>query len=230
MTGSPRRTLVTTALALLAAVAPLTPSATAAPQAPVAADAPAELDLSTSRAQWIDKNTLAWDVQGAAASQELVYARDGKLTVEDGGLVGEGQRIRLAPSDGGLTEAQRKKYPHLKSYAAFTVDPRDRDRVRHALTGQLVATRSSADGTLLTATGVQTQGILDDLYSTTATKAALGPRFRDGRPTLALWAPTAQSVSLELDASGWRCGATKPAACGPSPERGVGRASSTGTS
>ncbi|WP_371525535.1 pullulanase-type alpha-1,6-glucosidase [Streptomyces sp. NBC_01283] len=199
MTGSPRRTLVTTAIALLAAVAPLTSSATAAPRAPAASDAPAALDLSTSRAQWIDRNTVAWDVQGDAASQELVYARDGQLTVKDGELAGKGQRIRLAPAEGGLTDAQREKYPHLKSHAAFTVDPRDRDRARHALTGQLVATRSSADGTLLTATGVQTQGILDDLYSPTATKAALGPRFRDGRPTLALWAPTAQSVSLELD-------------------------------
>lgn len=199
MTGSPRRTVVTTAIALLAAVAPLTSSATAAPRAPAAADAPPALDLSTSRAQWIDKNTVAWDVQGDAASQELVYARDGQLTVKDGELAGKGQRIRLAPAAGGLTDAQREKYPHLKSYAAFTVDPRDRDRARHALTGQLVAARSSADGTLLTATGVQTQGILDDLYSPTATKTALGPQFRDGRPTLALWAPTAQSVSLELD-------------------------------
>ncbi|MFI6090909.1 pullulanase-type alpha-1,6-glucosidase [Streptomyces sp. NPDC051218] len=200
MTGSPRRTLVATALALLAAVAPLTSLAGAAPGAPAAAaDAPAQLDLATSRAQWIDKNTVAWDVQGDASSQELVYARDGRLTLKDGELAGEGRRIRLAPADGGLTEAQRKKYPHLKDYAAFTVDPRDRDRIRHALTGQVVATRSGADGTLLAATGVQTQGILDDLYSATATKAALGPQFRDGRPTLALWAPTAQSVSLELD-------------------------------
>ncbi|MEU6762649.1 pullulanase-type alpha-1,6-glucosidase [Streptomyces sp. NPDC046853] len=199
MTGSPRRTLVTTALALLAAVAPLTSSATAAPRAPAAADAPADLDLSKSAAQWIDKNTLAWDVRGDAASQELVYARDGQLTVKDGELAGEGRRIRLTPAEGGLTDAQRKKYPHLKGYAAFTVDPRDRDRVRTALTGQLVATRSGADGTLLGATGVQTQGILDDLYGARATKAALGPQFRGGRPTLAVWAPTAQSVSLELD-------------------------------
>ncbi|MGW6057297.1 pullulanase-type alpha-1,6-glucosidase [Streptomyces sp. NPDC055189] len=199
MTGSPRRTLVTAALALLAAVAPLTPSAIAAPQAPAAADAPADLDLSKSAAQWIDKNTLAWDVRGDAASQELVYARDGQLTVKDGELAGEGRRIRLAPAAGGLTDAQRKKYPHLKDYAAFTVDPRDRDQVRTALTGQLVAARSSADGTLLAATGVQTQGILDDIYGARATKAALGPQFRGGRPTLAVWAPTAQSVSLELD-------------------------------
>ncbi|MFF1695891.1 pullulanase-type alpha-1,6-glucosidase [Streptomyces sp. NPDC058257] len=200
MTGSPRRTAAITALALLAAVAPLTSSATAAPRAPAAADAPAaELDLSMSKAQWMDKNTVAWDVQGDAKSQELVYARDGRLTVKDGEIAGAGRRIRLTPAAGGLTEAQRKKYPHLKEYAAFTVDPRDRDLVRRALTGQVIAVREDADGTLLTATGVQTQGILDDLYSATATKADLGPQFRNGRPTLALWAPTAQSVSLELD-------------------------------
>lgn len=200
MTGSPRRTVVTTALALLAAVAPLTSSVAAVPRVSVAAaDAAAELDLAKSKAQWIDRNTLAWDVQGEAATQELAYSRDGRLTVKDGKLSGEGQRIRLTPAEGGLTDAQKKKYPHLKDYAAFTVDPRDRDRVRRALTGQLVATRSAADGTLLAATGVQTQGVLDDLYSAAATKATLGPRFRHGRTTLAVWAPTAQSVVLELD-------------------------------
>ncbi|MFG2501150.1 pullulanase-type alpha-1,6-glucosidase [Streptomyces sp. NPDC048441] len=200
MTGSPRRTVATTALALLAAVAPMTPSATAAPKAPAAtADAAGALDLSKSKAQWIDRNTVAWDIQGVSSVQELVYSPDGRLTVKDGELVGEGRRIRLTPAEGGLTDAQKKKYPHLKSYAAFTVDPRDRDRIRRALTSQLVATRTGADGKLLTATGVQTQGILDDVYSATATKAPLGPQFRGDRTTLALWAPTAQSVALELD-------------------------------
>ncbi|MEV8021930.1 pullulanase-type alpha-1,6-glucosidase [Streptomyces sp. NPDC086554] len=200
MTGSPRRTVVTTALALLAVVAPLTSSVAAVPTASVAAaDAAAELDPAKSKAQWIDRNTLAWDVQGDAATQELVYSRDGRLTVRDGKLSGGGQRIRLTPAEGGLTDAQKKKYPHLKSYAAFAVDPRDRDRVRRALTGQLVATRSAADGKLVAATGVQTQGVLDDLYSAAATKATLGPQFRHGRTTLAVWAPTAQSVVLELD-------------------------------
>lgn len=204
LTGSPRRTLVVTALALLAAVAPLTPAATAA--VPVRtdtgtrADARGGLDLTRARAQWIDRTTVAWDVRGGdAVSQELRYAPDGGLTVENGELTGDGRRIRLSPADGGLTPAQRKKYPHLADYAAFTVDPRDRDRVRRALTSQLVAVRRAADGTPRTATGVQTQGVLDDLYSAAATKADLGPRFRHGRTTLAVWAPTARSVALELD-------------------------------
>ncbi|MEU1025414.1 pullulanase-type alpha-1,6-glucosidase [Streptomyces sp. NPDC005904] len=201
MTGSPRRrTLATTALALLAALAPLTPSAAASPRAPATtAEAPDELDLTKSRAQWIDRSTLAWDLQGGAATHELVYSLDGRLAVRDGRLSGEGRRIRLLPAPGGLTDAQRKKYPHLKEYEAFTVDPRDREGIRRALTGQLVAVRHDADGKLLTATGVQTHGVLDDLYGATATKTTLGPRFHHGRTSLAVWAPTAQSAALELD-------------------------------
>lgn len=57
------------------------------------------------------------------------------------------------------------------------------------------------NGAVLAATGVQIAGVLDDLYPA-ATKADLGPTFdRNGRPTLAVWAPTAQSVALELDGS-----------------------------
>ncbi|MET9969068.1 pullulanase-type alpha-1,6-glucosidase, partial [Streptomyces sp. NPDC006356] len=55
----------------------------------------------------------------------------------------------------------------------------------------------AANGAVLAATGVQTAGVLDDLYPG-ATKADLGPTFDKGRPTLAVWAPTAQSVKLEI--------------------------------
>lgn len=201
MTGSPRRTAVTVAVALLAAIVPLTATATAVPLAPSARGAeaaPADgLDLSKSRAQWIDRSTLAWDT-GTGAVHELLYAPHGGLTVKDGDIAGKAHRLRLTPVGGGLTDAQKAKYPHLKGYAAFTVDPRDRDRIRAAVTGQLVATGRAADGTLRAATGVQTQGVLDDLYSAAATKAALGPRFAHGRVTLAVWAPTAQNVSLDI--------------------------------
>ncbi len=156
------------------------------------------LDLAKAEAQWIDRNTVVWKVKATdATSQQLVYAKDGGITVTDGSLSSEGQWLRLASA--ALTDAQKAKYPHLRDYPAFTVDPRDADRVRASLRGQLIATQRAANGALLAATGVQTAGVLDDLYATKATKAALGPVFRAGRPTLSLWAPTAQSVALELD-------------------------------
>ncbi|MFF4183949.1 pullulanase-type alpha-1,6-glucosidase [Streptomyces sp. NPDC001691] len=158
----------------------------------------ASLDLAKSEAQWIDRDTVVWKVKATGAtSQQLVYAPGGGLSVKDGALSDEGQWLRLTPS--ALSDAQKAKYPHLKDYPAFTVDARDRSRVRESLTGEVIATQRAANGALLAATGVQTQGILDDLYSAAAVKASLGPVFDHGRPTLSLWAPTAQRVRLELD-------------------------------
>ncbi|MEV6795774.1 pullulanase-type alpha-1,6-glucosidase [Streptomyces sp. NPDC051320] len=156
------------------------------------------LDLTKSEAQWIDRDTVVWKVKATAAtSEQLVYAPDGGIRTVDGALSDEGQWLRLEPT--ALTDAQKARYPHLKDYPAFTVDQRDRDRVRASLKGQLIATQRAANGALLSATGVQTQGVLDDLYSPAAAKASLGPVFHHGRTTLSVWAPTAHSVSLELD-------------------------------
>ncbi|MGW0313609.1 pullulanase-type alpha-1,6-glucosidase [Streptomyces flavidovirens] len=158
----------------------------------------ASLDLTKAEAQWIDKDTVVWKVKATeATSQQLVYARGGGISVVDGALSDEGRWLRLSSS--ALTDAQKAKYPHLKDYPAFTVDPRDRDRVRESLRGQIIATQRAANGALLAATGVQLPGVLDDTYSPAATKAALGPVFHKGRPALSLWAPTAQHVALELD-------------------------------
>lgn len=157
----------------------------------------AALDLTKAQAVWIDETTLAWNGSDTAASSVLLSSRDGSIKAENGTLTGNRQALRLTRAE--LTDAQKAAFPHLKTYGAFTVDPRDRDRVREALKGQLVAAQYAANGAVLTATGVQLAGVLDDLYAPKATGADLGPVFRDGRPTLSLWAPTAQSVALELD-------------------------------
>ncbi|MFF0748431.1 pullulanase-type alpha-1,6-glucosidase [Streptomyces sp. NPDC004267] len=159
------------------------------------------LDLGKAEAQWIDRSTVVWKVKATdSTSEQLVYAAgtaSGGITVTDGALSDEGRWLRLAPAT--LTDAQKARFPHLKDYPAFTVDPRDADRVRDSLRGQLLATQRAANGALLAATGVQTAGVLDDLYAADATRKDLGPVFRGGRPTLSVWAPTAQSVALELD-------------------------------
>ncbi|WWQ68872.1 pullulanase-type alpha-1,6-glucosidase [Streptomyces sp. Q6] len=156
-----------------------------------------DLDLSKAQAQWIDADTVVWKVTATAAtSQQLVYAPEGGITVEDGALSSEGHWLRLTPSS--LTDAQKAAHPHLKDYPAFTVDARDRDRVRDALGGQLIATQRAANGALLAATGVQIPGVLDDLYGSAAEKASLGPVFTKGKVTLSVWAPTAHTVRLDL--------------------------------
>ncbi|MDX3753002.1 pullulanase-type alpha-1,6-glucosidase [Streptomyces sp. AK08-02] len=167
---------------------------------PQPAGSSAALDLTTSKAIWIDRNTVAWNGNDTAASTQLLYSSTGSITATDGTLTSTDERwLRLSRS--ALTDAQKARFPHLAAYTAWTVDPRDRDRVHEALRGQLVASQRAANGAVLTATGVQLAGVLDDVYGTAAAHADLGPTFSKGRPTLAVWAPTAQSVKLDLDGS-----------------------------
>ncbi|MGV9879921.1 pullulanase-type alpha-1,6-glucosidase [Streptomyces sp. NPDC003006] len=180
-------------LALVAALCTAIPAGAAPPPDP------GPPDLRKSTAQWIDRATVAVkDDSGTAATTKLVADHDGQLAVEDGEVTGTGRESTLREIPGGLTAAQRAKFPHLAAYAAYEVAPRDRAHTPDDLTGQVILTQQSSDGTLLAATGVQTQGVLDDLYASRATKARLGPVFREGRVTLSVWAPTAHSVALEL--------------------------------
>ncbi|MHC8422543.1 pullulanase-type alpha-1,6-glucosidase [Streptomyces sp. NB004] len=165
---------------------------------PQPAGSAAAVDLATSKAVWIDRNTIAWNGAEGAASTQLLASRTGSVKAANGRLTGDDEATWLRLTETALTDAQKAKYPHLKEYAAWSVDPRDRDRVREALRGQVVAAQRTATGAVLAATGVQIAGALDALYAADATRAGLGPVFRDGRPTLSLWAPTARQVGLEI--------------------------------
>ena len=157
-----------------------------------------DADLAKSQAQWIDATTVAWKKPlSASLHYQLVYSPTGAITVTGGDLSDPGYWIRLNQVPGGLTAAQLAKYPNLAGYSAFTVDPRDASRVKLALKSQLIATERDGNGNLLAATGVQIPGVLDALYSA-AGSAKLGPVFDGTKPALSVWAPTAQSVKLEL--------------------------------
>ncbi|WP_441246405.1 pullulanase-type alpha-1,6-glucosidase [Kitasatospora sp. McL0602] len=171
---------------------------------PQAAGASAQLDLSTAKAQWIDAQTVVVPSGYGAAdaalaggtSAQLVYDPAGGLTFDKGVLNGPGRWLRLNP--GALTDAQKAKYPNLANYRAFSVDPRDAQRVPQVLRSQVLFTEHLPNGAALAATGVQLPGVLDDLYAAKAAKAQLGPVHRNGRVTLSLWAPTASAVSVQL--------------------------------
>ncbi len=198
---------------LVAMVVLLVPALAAVPSA-AAGSRPsagrADVDLTRSVAQWIDATTVvvpaSWGyaaAPAAGAGAELDYSPTGSLTAGSTGLTGAGRTLRLLPVSGGLTAAQLAARPELKGYAAFSVDPRDTQLAEAALESQLVMTEHDADGTLLAATGVQIPGALDALYAGAAVHARLGAVFGPGgRPTLSVWAPTAQDVSLELFDSG----------------------------
>jgi len=155
-----------------------------------------DLDLTAEQAIWLDADTVALDVEATDGKVfELLSSDDGSISVADGDLTGDFDTIGLTPA-GGLTEAQRLAFPQYWNYKAFKVEA-DGDAIREALRGQLVAVDRDHTGTAWYATGVQTAGAADAVYAA-ALDADLGVTWKGKKPTLSLWAPTAQSVSLEL--------------------------------
>lgn len=192
---------------------------------PQPAGSSAALDLTKSEAVWIDRDTLAWNAPAAAASVQLLASREGAVTAENGALHADGaQWLRLAKSE--LTAAQKQKFPHLAGYAAYTVDPRDRGRVREALRGQLVASARAANGAVLAATGVQLAGVLDDLYANTAPSARSS---RTAVPPCPCGPPPPGRSPSNSTAAPSPCTATTPPASGRCAASAAGRASRTAT-
>lgn len=157
--------------------------------------------LGQQQAHWVDAATIAWPAELAGddptgLTWKLHHAPDASLEVADGAVEG-GEEVELTVQAGGLTDEQLARFPQLAGYVALTL-PEDTERadVEAWLRGELMV--GQHDGDELTAvTGVQIPGVLDDLWAADAADRALGATWgRHGRPTLALWAPTAQDVDL----------------------------------
>ena len=156
-------------------------------------------------------------VPGSGLALRLITAPDGGAAAVHGRILGaEGMPaptvtpLRVVGNLPGDVLAAR---PHLEGYIALSATDAtgapllDEDAVAAALTGQVAIAQyvgapdptevADVGGARLDAfTGVQTAILLDHLYAEAATRAELGITFRDGRPSFALWAPTAQAVTL----------------------------------
>ncbi len=181
-------------IALLTAL--LAPSAGAGAADDVAASlAP---DLGQSEAQWLRRDLVAWDVEDPGSrSYRLHFSEAGDLAV-DGGAVTGGSSVPLTYDPAGLPDDVRADFPHLAAYEVFRLDPDASGRVREILSGQTALASYDSGGGLQDATGVQIPGVLDDVYAD-AVDADLGVTWSEGRPTLRVWAPTAQAVSAKVD-------------------------------
>jgi pullulanase len=172
----------------------------AAPVLPDCGSLGPELDAARALAVFVDRTTLALPAHLAdrAASFALVSAPQGGLRRAGGDLAGEHAALPLTPRPGGLFQTQSRAFPHLRGYRALAVPELGEADLGGRLRGQLLLAGRDAAGRLTVLTGAQLPGVLDDLYAEAA-DAELGVVMDDeDRPTLAVWAPTARSVELEL--------------------------------
>ncbi|KRE92784.1 alpha-1,6-glucosidase [Nocardioides sp. Soil774] len=151
-------------------------------------------DLGKARAQWLRRDLLAWDVSDPASRRyRLHWSGAGDLAVDAEAVTG-GSSVPLTYDPAGLPADVLADFPHLAGYEAFRLDRSALKQVPEMLTGQLAVASYDQGGALHDATGVQVPGVLDDVYADAA-DADLGPTWSGRRPTLALWAPTAQDVA-----------------------------------
>ena len=167
---------------------------------------PTTADLAERRGQWIRRDMVAWDLPVEAVTDgwtvRLHAAADGGLRLDSGRIIG-GSALPLDPDAAGLPPGIVAQWPHLAGYAALRLRPADADAaaLRSLLTGQLALAAYDSDGFVVSATGLQVPGVLDDLFD--ATDRDLGISWDGAIPTLAVWAPTARRVAVALrDAAG----------------------------
>jgi pullulanase len=154
--------------------------------------------LSIEQAYWIDRSHLAIQSQyvQTGATYALTTSLTGGLNLTNTGVTG-GTQIPLTVG-GSLSSDELARYPQLASYVVLQLPSSiDLNTIKQALKSELAFSVVSSTGTLLYATGLQIPGVLDDIYYYSG---KLGVVFNENSNLVRIkvWAPTAQSVSLEL--------------------------------
>ncbi len=172
------------------------------------------------QAFWIDRTTIA--IQSAyatGATYSLLGSPTANLMVTPTGVSGptapSGNAFATVPlklSGNGLSAAQLLRFPQLKGYATLTLPASLKAAdYRKLVQDQLAVEVQKADGTLVYATGVQDAGVLDDLYSYGGKLGVVFPSRggvsdgsaeaddqEPGAVKIKVWAPTAQTMQLQL--------------------------------
>jgi pullulanase-type alpha-1,6-glucosidase len=152
-------------------------------------------NLTKQRAVWINKDTILWDIQGDPGwTYTLSYSSDAALELSAEGI-NNGIEIPLIFVSERPDVDILRAYPHLRDYAVLEIVESDPSELAESLKGQLAVMAQDRDGNAVDVTGVQIPGALDDLYPY---DGPLGITFDGDIPTLRLWAPTAQAVTLLL--------------------------------
>jgi pullulanase/glycogen debranching enzyme len=155
-------------------------------------------NLAKANAHWLSANTIAWPGAPGSASYRLYYAANGGLGSDPGGVTGADGSYALSV-DGSLPAALKQKYPHLANATALTVSSSDAAGIAARAGSQFAVAQFDTAGKLVQVTSLQMAGMLDAVFAPAAIAAKLGVSFDSaGVPTFRLWAPTAQSVALDL--------------------------------
>ena len=162
-------------------------------------------DLAQARGHWLRRGLIAWPSDDLPAGVDprrldwlLHWSIAEPIDPREPAPLPWGTAV-LSPDPAGIPAEVAATVPYLAGHLALRVP--DSVPVAEALCGQLAVSLHHPSGALLTAGSLQAPRVLDELYAD-AEQAVLGADWRNGVPTLRVWAPTAQRVRLLLWAPG----------------------------
>jgi len=166
---------------------------------PIASLGEQPLLIEEIAAHWIDSNTLVWDIASLdATSVKLHYSRDASLEIDPDTKMLNGTVITLTSSE--LNDTQKAIAPLVNEWLAFEGEWSS-EEAKTMLKSQIALAAYDADGQLIKATFIQAGKVLDALYTSgdnDADEAVLGVNYVDDKIEVAVWAPTAQTLKLNV--------------------------------
>jgi len=152
------------------------------------------------QAYWLDRRRLAIQPQyfNSGWTYYVNASLIGGLALGTSSVIG-GSSLQLVPGDTLKTD-ELARYPQLKNYVVLQIpEGTQLSTLRQDLKGEVVLSAVDSSSTLRYATGIQIAGVLDDLYYYSGPLGVVVDRSDGEAPLqIKLWAPTAQSVSLEI--------------------------------
>ena len=165
--------------------------------------------LNVEQAYWLDRQRVAIQPQFAQSGDTYTLSSSltGGLSVTPTGITG-GTTIPLTVG-GTLTADELLRYPQLGGYTVLQLPATTTvSTLQTFLEGQLAFSAIGSNGSLQYATGIQDAGVLDDLFYYPGKLGVVfhhrEDEWRDWDDDencavkIKLWAPTAQSVALQL--------------------------------
>jgi len=157
------------------------------------------LFISNRAAHWVDEATIVFQKHDDAAGAQLIHSATAGISIDQTTRMPTGG-TRVDLTESSLSAAAQARFPHLSSWDAYAHGLAT-DEIKAALKGELVLAQFDADGQLVSATRVQTPGVIDAIYVDGDKAEAVTDLGATASPTdvqFKLWAPTATRAVVHV--------------------------------
>jgi len=156
-------------------------------------------NLNKACAIWVSKDIIAWrhalmDTDGPRTFT-LHASQEGAMYIKEDGLQGSEQQFKLENVSNSLPAELAEQWPYLAGCSALRVPPEALSQVQQLVQGELAVTMHSATGEAMDATCLQMQGGIDAFFKYDGPLGCWWDESK-GTHTVAVWAPTAQTMEL----------------------------------